>query len=106
ITVRAAEISQSNSEFTKRTHYSPQAAEPKQFAPFKTNPPCARDAMPCVKIIDTSGGICLMWRSLALLCAFSFTVFGQDTRGSILGRVTDATGSNIAGADVHVSNVA
>src|SRR3954465_1123940 len=47
-----------------------------------------------------------MWRSLALLCAFSFTVFAQDTRGSILGRVTDATGSNIAGADVHVSNVA
>src|SRR5436305_5640588 len=46
-----------------------------------------------------------MWRSLALLCAFSFTVFGQDTRGSILGRVTDATGANVAGADVHVSNL-
>src|SRR5436309_2686358 len=62
--------------------------------------------MPRVKIIGTLGGICLMWRSLALLCAFSFIVFGQDTRGSILGRVTDATGSNVAGAEVHVSNVA
>jgi hypothetical protein len=47
-----------------------------------------------------------MWRSLALLCALSFTAFGQDTRGAILGRVTDASGANVSGAEVHVSNVA
>jgi hypothetical protein len=47
-----------------------------------------------------------MWRSLAVLLALSFTAFGQDTRGSILGRVTDATGANVADAEVKVSSVA
>src|SRR6185295_19017189 len=55
---------------------------------------------------ESLGGYSLMWRSLALLCAFSFLAFGQDARGSVLGRVTDASGANIAGADVHVSNAA
>src|SRR4051794_7449474 len=57
------------------------------------------------KINPTFGGFCML-RSLALFCAFSFAVFGQDTRGSILGRVTDATGANVSGAEVHVSNLA
>ena len=46
-----------------------------------------------------------MWRSLALLCAFSFIVFGQDTRGSILGRVTDASDAVVVGAKVEALNV-
>ena len=62
--------------------------------------------MPRAKIIYTSGGISLCGVVSHFCCAFSFTVFGQDTRGSILGRVTDATGANVAGAEVHVSNVA
>jgi hypothetical protein len=47
-----------------------------------------------------------MWRSLAVLLALSFAAFGQDTRGSILGRVTDASGANVAGAEVKITNVA
>ena len=35
-----------------------------------------------------------------------FSALGQDTRGTILGRVTDPSGANIAGADVRASNVA
>src|SRR5690349_11858683 len=50
------------------------------------------------------GGSSLMWRSLAVLLALACTAFGQDTRGSILGRVTDATGANVAGAEVKVVN--
>jgi hypothetical protein len=47
-----------------------------------------------------------MWRSLAVLLALCFSLYGQDTRGSILGRVTDATGANVANADVKINNVA
>lgn len=47
-----------------------------------------------------------MWRSLAVLLALSFSLYGQDTRGSILGRVTDATGANVAGAEVKVTSSA
>src|SRR3954447_212441 len=52
------------------------------------------------------GGSSLMYRSLAVLLALACSLFGQDTRGSILGRVTDVTGANVSGADVKVSNVA
>ena len=48
-----------------------------------------------------------MFRSLAvLLVASCFTAMAQDTRGSILGRVTDSTGANVAGVEVKVNNVA
>src|SRR3954463_14591590 len=52
------------------------------------------------------GGSSLMWRSLAVLLMVACAAFGQDTRGSILGRVTDATGANVAGAEVKANNVA
>jgi hypothetical protein len=45
-----------------------------------------------------------MFRSLVVLLAVVCSAFGQDTRGSILGRVTDATGANVSGADVKVVN--
>jgi hypothetical protein len=47
-----------------------------------------------------------MWRSLAVFLAVAFAAFGQDTRGSILGRVTDASGANVANAEVKVTSVA
>ncbi len=47
-----------------------------------------------------------MLRGLALFLTLSLTVFGQDTRGAILGRITDASGANVAGADVRASNLA
>ena len=40
------------------------------------------------------------------LAAGVFSALGQDTRGTILGRVTDPSGANIAGADVRATNVA
>ena len=40
------------------------------------------------------------------LAAGAFSALGQDTRGTILGRVTDPSGANIAGADVRATNVA
>jgi hypothetical protein len=47
-----------------------------------------------------------MFRSLAVLLLCACAAYAQDTRGSILGRVTDPTGANVAGAEVRVSNVA
>jgi hypothetical protein len=47
-------------------------------------------------------------RCLVVLLGIATAVsicFGQDTRGTILGRVTDASGSNVAGAEVRVNNV-
>jgi hypothetical protein len=40
--------------------------------------------------------------SLILLC---HSAFGQDTRGTLLGRVTDPTGALISGAEVRARNV-
>src|SRR4051812_25300493 len=43
------------------------------------------------------------------LCAFMLTASlcaQQDARGTVSGHVTDTTGANVAGADVHVTNVA
>ena len=46
-----------------------------------------------------------MWRSLAvLLIASTFNAIAQDTRGSILGRVTDPTGAVVVGASIQVAN--
>jgi hypothetical protein len=47
-----------------------------------------------------------MLRVSALFLAIALSAFGQDTRGSILGRVTDPTGANVANAEVHVANLA
>src|SRR5262245_64080041 len=39
------------------------------------------------------------------LVAANFAL-GQDTRGTILGRVTDSTGANVANAEVTATNIA
>lgn len=39
---------------------------------------------------------------LALLLAASS--YGQDARGTVLGRVTDSTGATVPGADVRITN--
>src|SRR6185436_6348596 len=47
------------------------------------------------------------WIALSLcLSIATLAAFAQDTRGTILGRVTDASSSNIAGAEVRATNVA
>jgi hypothetical protein len=44
---------------------------------------------------------------IAILCLLAAgTVWSQDTKGTITGRVTDPSGSVIAGAKVVVTNVA
>src|SRR5882672_371453 len=43
---------------------------------------------------------------LALLCLAAASGWSQDTRGTIVGRVTDPSGSAIPGAQVIVSNAA
>ncbi|MGB7068883.1 MAG: carboxypeptidase-like regulatory domain-containing protein [Pyrinomonadaceae bacterium] len=42
---------------------------------------------------------------LVLMVLLGSTLFGQETRGSIFGVVTDSSGSVVAGADVTVTNV-
>lgn len=44
----------------------------------------------------------------AVLCAASlaYPVAAQDARGTIVGRVTDASGGNMANTDVRATNVA
>src|SRR6185503_18981216 len=34
------------------------------------------------------------------------TAFGQDTRGTVLGRVTDSSGANVANAEITATNTA
>jgi len=47
------------------------------------------------------------WIALSLCLSISISAaFAQDTRGTVLGRVTDASGSNISGAEVRATNVA
>ncbi len=45
-------------------------------------------------------------RSLLLCLAAASAAYTQDTRGTILGRVTDSSGSNIANAEVRATNTA
>jgi hypothetical protein len=45
-----------------------------------------------------------MFRNIALVSLLAFTASAQDTRGTILGRVTDPSGANIANADVRAAN--
>jgi len=43
--------------------------------------------------------------SFGILCLVAFApLYGQETRGTILGRVTDATGAVVAGASVKATN--
>lgn len=43
---------------------------------------------------------------LLVLCVFSSVAMAQEARGTILGRVTDATGGVIPGAEIRAINVA
>ena len=45
-----------------------------------------------------------MYRHLIAIFLFSLLLRSQETRGTIVGRVTDATGSVVAGAEVRVTN--
>jgi hypothetical protein len=48
----------------------------------------------------------MRWQRLSMLGLFSISlVLGQDTRGNILGYVTDSSGSPIDGAAVTIKNV-
>ncbi len=48
----------------------------------------------------------MLIRLSAVLIAFVACALAQETRGTILGRVTDSSGAVIAGADVRATNVA
>lgn len=47
-----------------------------------------------------------MLRNIVIVLSLAFAAAAQDTRGTILGRVTDSSGANIANAEVRVANVA
>src|SRR6476659_2069597 len=43
---------------------------------------------------------------LCLVATTTYVAFGQDTRGTILGRVTDSSGANVANAEITATNTA
>src|SRR5437016_426632 len=45
-------------------------------------------------------------KALFCLAATVLVALSQDTRGTILGRVTDASGGNVANAEVRATNLA